>query len=445
MHTFRITDEIVEVRSGVLFRTNRKGRLDRIQGVNIVRPVFARLFGAARLEIDVAGHDANVRLDYLSSSNADALRLDILRMASGLRRREAAAGGVVPGGAVAASTGPAGLAAPVPGTAIDGAAAPGSGGGSFLEDRLNEFLAPELDPRLAPPESVVTLHLGRLLGSIVLHDTTLVFAVILIGVIVESSLTGHLFIAFTFIPFLFGLGSFIVRRFTRSLRYSIAATPDGVRVGFGLLTLSNETLPPGRIHSVQIRQPILWRLPGWWEIRVNRASKSAAKGADGQRNTTILPVGNLDEVLRVLGLLLPGLSDADAALQLRAGITGSGEAAGFTVSPPRARVVRWFSRRRNGWAFGPAAILLRRGAIWRSLTVVPEPRVQSVALRQGPLYRRLSLAHLDVHTVTGPIRAELGALDAADATRLFTELSDAVVTTIANDATHRWRSGEVPA
>ncbi|MHB1173143.1 MAG: PH domain-containing protein, partial [Lacisediminihabitans sp.] len=54
MHTFRITNEVVEVRSGILFRTNRKARLDRIQGINIVRSFFARLFGAAKLEINQA-------------------------------------------------------------------------------------------------------------------------------------------------------------------------------------------------------------------------------------------------------------------------------------------------------------------------------------------------------------------------------------------------------
>jgi putative membrane protein len=63
MHTFRITEELVEVRSGILFRTNRRGRLDRIQGINVVRPLFPRLFGAARLEISVAGNDGNVKLD----------------------------------------------------------------------------------------------------------------------------------------------------------------------------------------------------------------------------------------------------------------------------------------------------------------------------------------------------------------------------------------------
>ncbi len=411
VHTFRITDEVVEVRSGLIRRQYRKGRLDRIQGINIVRPFFARLFGAARLEIDVAGHDANVRLDYLSSSNADGLRLDILRLASGSREREQEQ---------------AKLADPR----------------SFVEQRVAEFVAPELDPNLAPPESVVKVHIGRLIGSILLHDTTFSLIVIIVASAIGAAITGRLFVVIYFlVPFVLALGSFLFRRFTKSLRYSIASTPDGVRIGFGLLTLSNETLPPGRIHSVQVRQPILWRFPGWWEIRVNRASKSNAKGADAQRNTTILPVGNLDDVLRVLGLLLPGLSGESVGV-LRDGIVGTGSASGFTNSPRRARVVRLLSRQRNGFAGLPGIVLLREGAIWRRLTIVPEARVQSVAITQGPIYRVLALADVHVHTVVGPVRARLGAVDRSVAVDFFERVSGEVVEAVRSDATHRWLSEE---
>ena len=408
VHTFRITDEVVEVRSGLLRRSLRKGRLDRIQGINIVRPFFARLFGAARLEIDVAGHDANVRLDYLGSAKADGLRLDILRLASGTRQREAAE-----------------------------AAAHGRG---FVEQRLADFIAPELDPNLAPPESIVKVHVGRLIGSIFLHDTTFTLLVMIAIAAVASTLTGTLeIVIYLLVPLVLGLAGFLFRRFTKSLRYSIASTPDGVRVGFGLLTLSNVTLPPGRIHSVQIRQPILWRLPGWWEIRINRASKSNAKGADAQRNTTILPVGNLDEVLRVLGLMLPQTGDA-SALALRCGIVGSGAEGGFTNSPRRAAVVRLLSFRRNGFAEIPGVILLRKGAIWRELTLVPEARAQSIGITQGPIYRALRLARVHVHTVNGPVRAELGALDKDVALDFFETASRQVVSAVGADVTHRWRA-----
>src|SRR5690606_21122339 len=57
MHTFRVTDELVEVRSGIVFRTSRKAPLDRIQGIDIQRPFIARLFGAAKLQVSQAGSD----------------------------------------------------------------------------------------------------------------------------------------------------------------------------------------------------------------------------------------------------------------------------------------------------------------------------------------------------------------------------------------------------
>ena len=82
-HSFRITDDDVEVRSGVVFRSHRRAPLDRVQGVNLTRPTIARLFGLAKLEVVGAGLDANVKLEYLSTANAEAIRGDILRLASG--------------------------------------------------------------------------------------------------------------------------------------------------------------------------------------------------------------------------------------------------------------------------------------------------------------------------------------------------------------------------
>ncbi|MEJ1230740.1 MAG: PH domain-containing protein [Galbitalea sp.] len=406
VHEFRITDEVVEVQSGLLRRSLRKGRLDRIQGVNVVRPFVARLFGAARLEIDVAGHDANVRLDYLSSSNADGLRSDLLRLASGSRAQ------------------------------VADQAAPETRG--LIGRRVSELTAPELDPAAAPPESVVRLHVGRLIGSILLHDTTFTLLVLIAAAAIASAFTGRVFVIYTLVPLVFALGGFLFRRFTKSLRYSIAATPDGVRVGFGLFTLSNETLPPGRIHAIQVRQPLLWRLAGWWEIRVNRASKSNARGADAQRNTTILPVGNLDDVLRVLDLLLPGTSE-ESLSALRRGIVSSGSAGGFTNSPRRALIVHPLSWRRNGFTELPGTVLLRAGAVRRRLTIVHKARVQSVGLTQGPLDRALRLANIHVHTVHGPVAAETFGLDRDAAIAFFSHLSGEVVQAIGTDSTHRWR------
>jgi putative membrane protein len=407
MHTFRITDEQVEVRSGILFRTNRRGRLDRIQGINIVRPFLARLIGAARLEISVAGQDANVQLAYLGSAAADELRREILLLAAGELSASAAGDRAESG--------------------VDRA-----------ESRsriINDLLAPELPPDAAPPESVVQMHLGRLIGSLVLSGFTVFLLALVAAVIVVTTTTREFFFLFGFVPAIIGMGGYYVSKFTKSLRYSIASTPDGIRVGFGLLSTSNETLPPGRIHAVQVSQPLFWRPAGWWEIKINRASHSSAKGAAGQANTTILPVGNLADVRKVLELVLPGL-DAGVLLD---GLTARGDD-GFTNSPRRARVIRWFSWRRNGFAILPGAILFRRGAIWRSLVVVPSARMQSVALHQGPLLRSLRLAGLRLHTVAGPVVAHLGAVDADAAVRAFGDIAESAVRSAGADTSHRWRT-----
>ena len=409
MHTFRITDEVVEVRSGILFRTHRKGRLDRVQGINIARPFLPRLFGTAKLEVNVAGQDANVQLEYLGSAAADELRREILRLASGRRAEKTE-------------------------QVVDAS-------GTVIEQRVAELLAPELDPSIAPPESVVKLHLGRLIGSSVLSGATLFIIAVVVGVFVTLRLTGSLFSLVFLVPTAIGMGSYYVSKFTRSLRYSIAGTPDGVRVGFGLLSTSNQTLPPGRIHSVQVSQPLLWRPAGWWEIKVNRASKSSAEGAAGQANTTILPVGNRSDVLKVLALVLP---DVDSEI-LERGLHSKGGDDGFTNSPKRAAAIRWFSWRRNGFALTDSAVLLRKGAIWRELVIVPQARMQSVALHQGPILRRLGLAEIRVHTVAGPITPSLGAIDAAVATSFFLDTADAAVRSSGRDTSHRWRSGEALA
>jgi len=120
------------------------------------------------------------------------------------------------------------------------------------------------------------------------------------------------------------------------------------------------------------------------------------------------------------------------------GLTSRGSDGGFTTSPRRAAVLRWFSWRRNGFRAAPGALLLRKGAIWRELIIVPLPRVQSVSLHQGPLLRRLRLAAVHLHTVAGPITAQIGALDEADALAFFTGAARDGVEAARADRTHRW-------
>lgn len=415
MHTFRVSEEAVEVRSGLLFRSNRKARVDRIQGVNLARPFLPRLFGAARLEVSVAGQDANVQLAYLPSGAADDLRRDILRLASGVPR------------AVDLTAEPAGTAAGF-----------GALVGGFAADRVTDFLAPELDPAAAPPESVVRIPPGRLLGSIVFSGFTvfllLAAALLLVSVFVADS--GWLL--FAILPGMIGSSGYYLSRLTKSLRYSIAGTPDGVRVGFGLLSTSSETLPPGRIHAVSVSQPLLWRPFGWWQVRINTAGRSTNKGAGGQANTTTLPVGTLSDVARVLELILPGFDTEEQRALVERGMRSAGGSDGFSNAPRRAAWLRPFSWRRTGYAVAAGVALLRRGVISRELVLVPLARLQSVGIDQGPVRRMLRLASARLHTVAGPVAASLSVVDVDEAVRLFERIAAGAVESANSDTSHRW-------
>ena len=84
-------DEL-RVDTGVLFRQSRRIRIDRLQGIDIVQPFVARLFGLAELRMDVAGGDREGSLAFLplrrgaASCGGAAARRDAVRRSAARRR-----------------------------------------------------------------------------------------------------------------------------------------------------------------------------------------------------------------------------------------------------------------------------------------------------------------------------------------------------------------------
>ncbi|MEV4687019.1 PH domain-containing protein [Microbacterium sp. LWH3-1.2] len=421
-HTFRITGDDVEVRSGILFRTQRRAPLDRVQGVNLTRPMIARLLGMAKLEVVGAGTDANVKLEYLSTSNAEAVRADILRLASGRR--------------LAMSTGPSGAAAPrQPGRVASLSQTVGREITGLIE-------GPEAP--VAELESVVHIPVGRLVASHVLSTSTLglLFAIVAIVIGVSQGVT---WLLFGFVPAIIGFGAYWVRSIVRSLRYSIAPTPDGVRITFGLFTTITEIVPPGRVHAVEVTQGIFWRPAGWWTIRINRLTGRSAADSTTDQFTTVLPVGTAADVERVLRLLQPSLSEEERALIVQQGIFGPTDGDTFTNTPTRAWWIRPFSYRRNGFRLTEDVLLMRRGVVWRKLVILPLARLQSLGLYQGPLDRASRVTNVRAHVVTGPVSPFLAAVDRDSALALFDDVARGSVRAALADRTHRWAEDETDA
>jgi putative membrane protein len=410
-HTFRITEDDVEVRSGVLFRTYRRAPLDRVQGVNLTRPVVARLFGLAKLEVVGAGTDANVRLEYLPTTDAETVRSDILRLASGRRLAESA------------TTGRAG------GTRVQQARSIVSAGVSGLIEGD--------DQDAAEPESVVRIPPLRLVASRLL-STSMLGLLVFVALVVVGSVNGIPWILFTFVPAVLAFAAYFVNSLVRSLRYAIAPVSGGVRLTFGLLTTVTEIVPPGRVHAVEVRQPPLWRPFGWWSISVNRLSGRSAAESSTDQFTTVLPVGTRADVEAVLRLILPALPDDQWPLVFADGISGPGESDPYTTTPRRARWLRPLSWRRNGMLLTSDVLLLRRGYLWRALGVFPLARMQSIAVHQGPVDRSLSLANLAAHVVAGSVTTRIGILDRDEVLRTFEATAEGIVAASAGDRSHRW-------
>ncbi|TLM75446.1 PH domain-containing protein [Pseudarthrobacter sp. NamB4] len=371
---YQVAGGYVRVNTGFLFRQQRQARLDRVQAIDIVQPLLARIFGLAELKFEVAdAGESAVRLAYLKMDDARQLRATILARAAGVTT----------------------------GTEDPGVAAPE---------------APEY-PVLAVPPS-------RLVGSLLLSGQSVFVVAATVASVVLSAVTESSAFFLYLVPAVLGLAATYWNLFNKGYNFTAAISPDGIRLRYGLLDTQAQTLPPGRIQAVKITQPPLWRLLGWFRMQVNVAGYGLVENAgEGSARTTLLPVGTLPDVMNMLALVLPDPGTPQPAVVFGAGLTGLDFAGGFVTTPRRARWLAPLGWRRNGFAATDTALLLRSGRWWRQLVVVPHQRTQSIALHQGPLARLFRVADLVLHTTAGPVLPRLTQAGVDEARTLFDEQS----------------------
>lgn len=403
---YRVDGEALQLRTGVVFRSERQARLDRLQAVDVVRPILARIFGLAELKLEVAGGgDSAVRLSLLPEDEAQRLRNTLLARAAGVQ--------------------------------YEGEAAPE-----------------------APEREVLTVPVGMTIEATLRSGMTIGAVAVVIGLVVVSVLVRSPAPLFGVLPGLVGLGAAMWQRFSQTFGFRVALSPDGIRLRHGLLTTRAQTVPPGRVQAVRVAQPLLWRGKDWWRVEVNVAGYGGgSKQQTETQENLLLAVGTREQALEVLALAMPLLGDArsrhdasapdqpladgapDVVLRkaehevtaddpatwvqsLQAGLTGTGSEGGFTASPTSARWLDPIGWRRHGVLVGPQVLLARRGVLVRELDVVPHARTQSLGLQQGPLQRRLGLATFALHSTVGPVTPSVRHLTGPDAARLLREQAD---------------------
>jgi putative membrane protein len=384
-----IDGDELRIDTGVVVRQSRRIRIDRLQGIDIVQPLVARLMGLAELKFDVAsGSDREGSLAFLPHGEALALRAALLERRDGLRDGEGAGDGE---GATAAAvpTGPSlptGQPWPTPWPTAGRTGPPG-----------------------APEVRLATLQLGPLLGSLLLSTETLLMLLSGVALVVTFVLTGAFLLAGGIVPALVGLALSLGRKLTSYYDFTLSDSAAGLHVRRGLTSLSSQTIARARIQGLVVTEPLLWRPFGWARLDVSVAGYRMSTDLDAvQASSTLMPVApraEIDGLVRhVLGR----------------------DVAGVVLTPPPRRA-RWLAPL-TAWtmAVGQDAELVvgRRGFWHRRLDIVPQARVQSARLAQGPLQRRLRLADVHVDSPPGPVRLVAELRDAGEARALLDRTVD---------------------
>ncbi|MER8026628.1 PH domain-containing protein [Glutamicibacter protophormiae] len=379
---YRITGTHVYVNSGMVFRSQKQARIDRVQGIEVTQPLVARLLGLAELHFDVAdGSQSMLRLSFLRKADAQRLRALILGRAQAARNGQAPLDGQE--------------ADSVPDTAASAAQAP--------------------DPDVL----MARVPHGRLLASLFLRMPTIigVLSALALGIMTLSGVGG---MAAGLIPALLGFGGWFYKELNNSWNFSAAATDTGLRVSRGLADTRQQSIPAGRVQSIQVSSPALWRLLGWYRVEVNALGVGSQEEA---QNLLVLPVGDFDAVARVMGILLPDLGVERQREVLFTAINSGGEEHGFTLSPHRSKPLSPGAWKNQGFLATDTTVISRYGWLGRITAFTAHNRVQGIMLRQGPLERRRQLAGLRIYSAGGTVTGYIQQVDAQIAGKFLEEQS----------------------
>jgi putative membrane protein len=415
MTRFAVTDDAVHLRTGILFRQQRQARLDRLQAVDVVQPLLARILGLAELRLEVAGGSGSaVPLAFLREAEAEQLRAELLARAAGLHRRRPAAADPTTG------------VAPVDGTAVPTPARAPEEDGSY-----------EGDAPTAPERPVYEVPVGRLFASTLLSGA-MVWLVLIVAVVVAAMIAARsVEPVFALLPAGFGIVSYVWSRFNRGANFRAGISADGIRLRHGLTESRAQTVPPGRVQAVRVIQPLMWRGKDWWRVEVNVAGYGTETDS-GQAENVLLPVGTRDDALLALWLVLPDLGTTDPRALMDEALTGTASDGSFAVAPRRAAWLDPIGWRRHGVTVTERALVMRSGVLVRSVKVVPHERTQSLGLSQGPVQRRLGLASVDLHSTPGPVVPRVAHLDARVAAGLLDEQATRARTARAAAGPEQW-------
>jgi putative membrane protein len=217
-------------------------------------------------------------------------------------------------------------------------------------------------------------------------------------------------VAVASVAYVGAVATLVWRRFNGGWRLQVGEAADGLRLRFGALETTAETIPRGRVQAVVRAEPVAWRPMGWVRLQLDVAGHARGREerqSDTRELRTVVPAGTPADAERLLDRILPARPGA------------------LRPAPPRAR---WKSPLRYHWLgydWNPEIIVVTSGRITRRTTWVPLARVQSLRLVQGPVQRRLRLASVHVDAAGKRVTAVVRDRDVTEAERLLADLAEA--------------------
>ncbi|MFY1693673.1 PH domain-containing protein [Plantactinospora sp. WMMB782] len=363
---YHVVGRELRIHEGLLWRRTRAIPLERLQSVEVVRPLLAQLSGLAELRLEVVGGGkTEAPLAYVTVADAVTLRDRLLALAGRAPATGTGAGTTAPG------------QPPEPGQSVP-TGTPGVGGlagtvepptGRPLHAVSNQDLL--VSQLLTPQAFFLPFGLAFVLVQFFTEDSWSFIAV-------ASTLTA-----------MAGVVLQPIRRVLDDWSFRLARDDAALRVRHGLLETRAQTVPLDRLQAIGVTWPLLWRMKGWLRMRLSVAGIAAGEIDNRSTPDRLLPVGDLATAQMIMSEILPGVS-----------ITGT-----LTPPPARARWVHPLARTALGAGLSARVFAVRSGLLTRELLVVPYARIQSVRVVQGPLQRRLRLATVYADTAGGPAAA----------------------------------------
>ncbi|WP_243717115.1 PH domain-containing protein [Actinomadura sp. KC345] len=322
---FRVDGDDLVVETGLLRKNKRRIPLSRIQAIDLVRPLVTRAFALAEVRVELAGGEqSEIVLRYLGRRSAHQLRAELLALAAGL---------------------------------------PGH--------------TPE-----APERHLWRVRFGPLLASLLIRLPVLGTVLLFLASVVFLLMYAEGGMLAVTIPVLLGLIRAVVAPLVMYANFTVAMSPDGIRLRYGLLETRMQTLPPGRVQAVSIVEPVIWRSLGWARVEVTVAGYAGERQA---LSSTLLPVAPRQVAMHLVSQVFPG-THVDAVSLV--------PASSKAVSVDQA----------DGAGTDDVVFVTRHGWPCRRTDVIAHARAQSVRLTANPLQRLFGLATVHVDAPPGPVQ-----------------------------------------